>query len=62
MNHPAINDDAVNRMRSTYSRDLIIEKVDDTTPGTQKENAVYAVNPTAGADSKVVLDVGIKHR
>ncbi|HLJ47004.1 MAG TPA: DUF4384 domain-containing protein [Bryobacteraceae bacterium] len=62
VNLPPINDDAVNRLRTTYSRDLIIEKVDETTPGTQKEKAVYAVNPTAGADSKVVLDVGIKHR
>ena len=60
VNQP-IDDAMVNRMRQTYSRDLIIEKVDDKTPGPQKEKAVYAVNTAGGPDARVVLDVEIKH-
>ena len=54
-NLPPMNDAMVDRMRNVYARDLIIEKVDEQTPGTRKENAVYAVNPGDGSDTRVVL-------
>jgi Domain of unknown function (DUF4384) len=58
---PPMNDAMVDRLRNMYARDLIIEKVDEQTPGTRKENAVYAVNPGDGDDTRVVLDAPIKH-
>ncbi len=61
-NLPSMNDAMVDRLRNTYARDLIIEKVDPQTPGSRKENAVYAVNPNGGDDTRVVLDAQIKHR
>jgi len=61
-NLPPMNDAMVDRLRNAYSRDLIIEKVDEQTPGTRKENAVYAINPSGADDSRVVLDARIKHR
>ena len=60
-NLPPMNDAMVDRMRHVYTRDLIIEKVDEQTPGTRKENAIYAVNPGNGNDSRVVLDAHIRH-
>jgi len=41
---------------------LIIEKVDEHTPGAKKETAVYAVAPSAAPDSRVVVDVTLHHR
>src|SRR5262249_15811880 len=61
-NLPSMNDAMVDRLRNVYARDLIIEKVDPQTPGNRKENAVYAVNPGNGDDTRVVLDAQIKHR
>jgi hypothetical protein len=51
----------VGQLRET-TRDLIIEKVDDKTPGDKspekkKENAVYVVNPSGSPDSRVVAEV-----
>jgi hypothetical protein len=57
-----ISTTAVDRMRAVYSRDLIIEKVDPTTPGNKKETAVYVVNPTGSADSRVVADLHLVHQ
>ena len=60
-----IPDSAVGRMRETYTRDLIIEKVDDQTPedkSNKKENAVYVVNPSGSADSRVVAEVKLVHQ
>ena len=57
-----IQDSAVDRMRKTYSRDLIIEKVDDSTPGDRKEKAVYVVNPTGSSASRVVADLQLVHK
>src|ERR1017187_10272710 len=48
---------AIDRMRSAYARDLIIEKVAPNTPGDKKETVVYVVNPTGSADSRVVADL-----
>jgi hypothetical protein len=61
-NLPPMNDAMVDRLRNVYARDLIIEKVDEQTPGARKENAVYAVNPGDGDDTRVVLDAPIKHK
>ena len=61
-NLPSMNDAMVEKMRNAYARDLIIEKVDEQTPGARKENAVYAVNPAGGEDSRVVLDAQIRHK
>lgn len=52
----------VGRLRNTYARDLIIEKVDDDTPGDRKEKAVYVVNPTGSTDSRVVADIELVHQ
>jgi hypothetical protein len=52
-----ISNTAVDRMRAAYGRDLIIEKVDPSTPGDKRETAVYVVNPTGNADSHLVADL-----
>jgi hypothetical protein len=57
-----ISNAAVDRMRSAYTRDLIIEKVDPNTPGDKKETAVYVVNPTGIANSRVVADLHLVHQ
>ena len=57
-----LDDSAVGRLRNTYSRDLIIEKVDESTPGDKKEKAVYVVNPTGSQDSRVVADLHLVHQ
>ena len=60
-----IDDGTVGRLRMTYARDLIIEPVDDKTPGDKsgkKENAVYVVNPSGSADSRVVADLKLVHQ
>ena len=57
-----ISNSAVDRMRNAYGRDLIIEKVDPNTPGDKKETAVYVVNPTGSADSRVVADLHLVHQ
>ena len=57
-----INDSFVDRLRNAYARDLIIEKVDQNTPGSRKETAVYTVAPAADPDSRVVVDVSLHHR
>ncbi|MBZ5626670.1 MAG: DUF4384 domain-containing protein [Acidobacteriia bacterium] len=57
-----IEDSAVDRMRKAYSRDLLIERVDDTTPGDRKEKAVYVVNPTGSSEPRVVADLQLQHR
>lgn len=58
----AFGDDVIGRLRNTYARDLIVEKVDDEQAGPKQEKAVYAVNPTGSADSRVVADVTLKHQ
>jgi hypothetical protein len=61
-----IQDGMIDRLRNVYMRDLIIEKVDETktpTPAApEKEKAVYIVNPTRSADSRVVADVTLIHK
>jgi hypothetical protein len=62
-----IADSVVGRLRTVYARDLVIEKVDDeaeapASAGGRKEKAVYVVNPTGGADSRVVADIRLIHK
>jgi len=57
-----IDDRTVGLLRTAYARDLVIEKVDADTPGDKKEKAVYVVNPTGSADSRVVADVVLVHK
>lgn len=58
-----IDDSLVNRLRGkVYARDLVFEKVDETTPGDKKEKAVYVVNPAGARDSRLVVDLSLKHQ
>jgi hypothetical protein len=58
----AFSDDVIGKLRNAYARDLIVEKVDDEQAGPKKEKAIYAVNPSGTADSRVVADVTLKHQ
>jgi hypothetical protein len=58
-----VDDALVGRLRNqVYARDLVFEKVDDSTPGDKKEKAVYVVNPTGSPESRLVADVTLKHQ
>jgi hypothetical protein len=61
-----IQDTMIDRLRTVYSRDLIIEKVDETkTPppsAPAKEKAVYVVNPSHSTESRVVADISLIHK
>ena len=59
----SIDDEMVGRLRTSYARDLIVEAVEPGTPGGEKkESAVYVVNPTGSADSKLVADLLLVHK
>ncbi len=59
-----IDDSVVGRLRQTYSRDLVIEKVSPEVvdSSAKKETAVYVVNPTGSADSRLVADIKLRHQ
>jgi len=57
-----IDNALVGRLRNVYARDLVIEKVDEETPGPRREKAVYVVNATGNADSRVVADIRLQHK
>jgi hypothetical protein len=58
-----VDDALVGRLRNqVYTRDLVFEKVDDSTPGDKKEKAIYVVNPTGSPESRLVADVTLKHQ
>lgn len=62
-----IPDSAIGHLQETYTRDLVIEKVDDKTPedksaANKKECAVYVVNPSGSPDSRVVADLKLVHQ
>jgi hypothetical protein len=58
-----VDDALVGRLRNqVYARDLVFEKVDDSTPGDKQEKAVYVVNPTGSPESRLVADVTLKHQ
>jgi hypothetical protein len=62
----SIGDSTIDRMRQTYARDLIIETVSPgtaaSTPEQKQETAVYVVNPSGSADSRVVADIQLVHQ
>ncbi len=58
----SVDDAMVGRLRTTFSRDLVIERVNEDTPGEKKETAVYVVNPTGSPDSRVVADLALVHQ
>jgi hypothetical protein len=63
----SIDDGTVGNLRDAYTRDLVIEKVDEKTPGdkssgSKMENAVYVVNPSGSSDSRVVADLSLVHQ
>jgi hypothetical protein len=58
----AIDNSMVGHLRDAYARDLIVETISETTPGDRKEKAVYVVNPTGSANSRVVADLVLVHR
>lgn len=66
MNKISINDSLVGQLRSNLiARDLVFEKVADDKPtagAQEKEKAVYVVNPDRSAESRLVVDVALKHR
>jgi hypothetical protein len=62
-----IPESVVGHLHDTYTRDLIVEKVDDKTPddkssANKKENAVYVVNPSGSSDSRVVAEINLVHQ
>ena len=61
-----IDDMTVGILRNAYSRDLVIENVDESTvssgPAPKKETAVYVVNPSGSRDSRLVADLALVHR
>jgi hypothetical protein len=58
-----INDALIGQFREMYSRDLIIEKADDSDAArTPEDKAVYVVNPKGAADSRVVADIQFTHQ
>jgi hypothetical protein len=58
-----VDDAVVGKIRGQVStRDIVFEKVDDKTTGEKKEKAVYVVNKTGSADSRVVVDVSLNHQ
>jgi hypothetical protein len=62
-----IPDSTVGQLRDTYTRDLIIEKVDDKTPSDKsmqdkQEKATYVVNPSGSSDSRVVASIDLVHQ
>ncbi len=60
--HRPIDDGVVNRLRNrVYARDLVFEKVDESTPGDKKEKAAYVVNSNTSADARLVVDLVLKH-
>lgn len=61
VNRP-IDDGLVDRLHNeVYARDLVFEKVDDSTPGEKKEKAAYVVNSSTAADARLVVDLILKH-
>jgi hypothetical protein len=63
--HVDIADATVGRLREASTRDLIIEKVDASTPAgfdSKKETAVYVVNPAEGENSRLAADLHLVHR
>jgi hypothetical protein len=61
-NDTSIDNHTVGLLRTAYSRDLVIEKVDAATDTQKRETAVYVVNPSGRPDSRLVADLQLAHR
>jgi hypothetical protein len=61
-----VQDEVVNRLREQmHSRDLIFEKVDETTSdstGVKAENAAYVVSQNPSPDARLVKDLTLSHQ
>ena len=60
----SVSDPLVNRLRTSYTRDLVLEEVGQAPAAEEKasgERAVYVVNRTNGPDSRVVADIKLIH-
>lgn len=53
-----VQDPLVSRLRTSYSRDLVLEEV---AAPEQEEKAVYVVTKTKGLDARVVADIKLAH-
>jgi hypothetical protein len=57
-----VSDDVIARLRQQVStRDLVFEKVDSDAAAGKVEKAAYVVNPSVAPDSRLVVDVALKH-
>jgi hypothetical protein len=57
-----LDESVIRRLRNEVStRDLVLEKVDDSTPG-EKEQAIYVLNRSGSVDSRLVADFVLKHQ
>ena len=54
----SVGDPLVSRLRTSYTRDLVLEEV--AAPGTT-ERAMYVVNRSTGPDARVVADIKLVH-
>lgn len=61
----SVSDPLVNRLRTSYTRDLVLEEVGDAPAAAEEktggERAVYVVNRNISADSRVVADIKLIH-
>ena len=58
----SIDDPTIDKMRTVYARDLVIEKVGDQPSSDSKEKATFVVNASGAPDSCVVADLTLAHR
>lgn len=58
-----VGDSLIQQIRSeVLARDLVFEKVDETTPGERREKAVYAAVVEGGDAARVVADIQLRHQ
>jgi len=60
-NTKPVDDAFVDQLRDTYSRDLIVEKADDSANHDVVDHSAYAVNPSGSQEARVVADITLKH-
>lgn len=58
-----IDDAAVNKIRSSVpNRDLVTEKVNEESAAGKSDKAIYVVNSSKNADSRIVVDISLAHK
>jgi hypothetical protein len=58
----AIENPLINQLRTSYTRDLILENPEDAPVAQNRgESSVYVVNTSVKADSRVVIDIALVH-